>query len=196
MFGFDAAIIAALVGSSLTGAVTAAVAWYNRRGSKENTTLGRKHDAIPKIIGCFADVKENFKRYIEASSRSKAKTAAANVDRYLRQLERIWHEHGYLFTERITFTTVEKISTGFEKHYRQVARVKGKPDHPEYQEILDDARSWLAHYESVGQKELNDCFARETGTGKFQLSLLTQLPRLALGAGRTQPSLRQLESGS
>jgi hypothetical protein len=77
----------------------------------------------------------------------------------------------------------------FRRHFDEVARISGKPEYPEYREVLDDARSWLDYYERHEKKELMRCFERELGTAAFEL------PQLRRKAIQERPPVRELESG-
>jgi hypothetical protein len=159
--------IATTIASAVTGTATLLATRRTGRGSREASTIAKKHEAIEAINAALSDVSRSFDEWLNPlTERATARTAGERVDRALKKLGRTWDTHLYLFPRTKTTEIVGMTIDMFAHQYREVSGVMlvGRARSPHYDKALRDARDWLDQYKERWQVELNNCFSRETGS--------------------------------
>jgi hypothetical protein len=157
--------IATAVASAVTGTATLFAARRTGRGSREASTLAKKHEAIEAINAALSNVSESFDELLNTPpDRATVRTAGERVGRALKKLDRTWIKHSYLFAGTKTAVLVSTTIDTFNHEYHEVSGVMliGSARSPHYDKDLGEARDWLDHYKRRRQVELNDYFSRET----------------------------------
>lgn len=201
MFGLEIPIIAAIVTGvcGVGGAIGAALLTL-RRTQKQNykqQELQAAHKVIPEINRHLNDIRLNFFILINPStSPVKARRAGKSIGISLSELNEVWSQYTYLFTDEDLRNRFIQIFNKFSNHYEEVSTVLDQPGHPHYQDILESAGHWLESYTEEEHDELNNCFAKITGTARRRLPLRSTRSRPMLPPRRAQSPQQQLGSSS